>query len=357
MRRAILAVIETLGRYTVLVIVAAVMGLGYLWLELLDSHPMTFLTLALAAGPLLMAAFALLVGLMFSGTRRDQGQFISRIDAPEIWRIWDCLSPPRPLQSRQLKIDDRMNAAMFERRRIAGLFGRDMTMTLGLPLLAVLDVPAVEAVMAHEIGHHDYKHSHGVTNIGEFETAFVTLFQFMPPDRTIAGGLLYWLLGRAGEGLKTEFQKRSWRAEFEADKVSASKVGADAVARMLTVVEGAASYLRIAILEPLEKTLTGAMRVPPSPLEQVLSRLDDIRSPANLENYAAFAFAETNELSPTHPPFAERLRSIGVEAPPSLGPFGPPAVVSLLSTAKLAELRTVFAQTWDQQISRHLQLE
>jgi Zn-dependent protease with chaperone function len=357
MRRAILWVIQTLGRYAVVLIFAGTLVLGYLWLLLLDTHPLAFFALMCAVGPLLMAGMALLVGLLFSGRRRDQGIFLSRTEAPEIWKIWDRLSPPGWMQSRRLRIEDQMNASMSERRRIAGLLGRDVTMTLGLPLLAVFDVPAVEAVMAHEIGHHDYEHAQGLTNLVEFERAFVTLFQFMPPEKSLTGGILYWLLGRAGNGLKSEIQKSSWRAEFEADAVSAAKVGAAAVARTLSFVAGAAGFLKFAIHEPLQKTLNNAMSVPPSPFAQLIERLEEARAPVTIQKYANIELSEPSEPSDTHPPFSERLKAIGFDGVPPLGDFGPSALSKLLPETKISELRAKFEKDWESSIARYLRLE
>jgi Zn-dependent protease with chaperone function len=357
MRRAILWILQTLGRYAVLLIFAGTLVLGYFWLLLLDSHPLAFFALMCIVGPLLMAGFALLIGLLFSGRQRDQGQFLSRIEAPEIWKVWDRLSPPGRTHSRRLRIDDQMNASMSERRRFAGLFGRDVTMTLGLPLIAVFDVPAVEAVMAHEIGHHDYQHAQGLTNLGEFERSFVTLFQFMPPETSLTGGFLYWLLGRAGNGLKSEIQKSSWKAEFEADAVSAAKVGPAAVARTLSFVAGASGFAKSAIHDPINQTLNNAMTIPPSPLSQLLDRLDEARSPSTIQKYADIATNEVREPSDTHPPLDQRLKALGFDTVPSLNDFGPSALSGLLPESKINELRGKFEKDWDRTIARYLRLE
>jgi hypothetical protein len=79
---------------------------------------------------------------------------ISREDEPALFafidRICDLVRAPRP---RRVLADLQVNASASFRRGFLSLFRHDLTLTIGLPLVAGLNVRQFGGVLAHEFGH------------------------------------------------------------------------------------------------------------------------------------------------------------------------------------------------------------
>ncbi len=67
-----------------------------------------------------------------------------------IQRICETVGAPAP---KRIDLDCRMNASAGLRRGFLSLFGHDLVLTLGLPLVANLTVEELAGVVAHEFGH------------------------------------------------------------------------------------------------------------------------------------------------------------------------------------------------------------
>ena len=67
-----------------------------------------------------------------------------------IGRICRLVGAPRP---RRVEVNCAVNAAASFRLGAASLFGQDMTLTIGLPLVAGLSMRQFAGVLAHEFGH------------------------------------------------------------------------------------------------------------------------------------------------------------------------------------------------------------
>ena len=65
-------------------------------------------------------------------------------------RICDAVGAPRPAS---IRIDLEVNASASFRRGLISFFGDDLTLTLGLPLIAGLNARQFSGVLAHEFGH------------------------------------------------------------------------------------------------------------------------------------------------------------------------------------------------------------
>lgn len=357
MQSVILLVITTLGRYTAILLAIPAIAVAVVWFTLMEEHIVAFLLLAPAVIPLFTGSIALLLGLLFSGLRRPEGRYIDREQAPTLWAMWDELSPVRRAERRLLKIDGNFNASIQQRYRILGLFGREVVMTVGVPLLSVLDTPRLKSVIAHEIGHAEKKHIVGSARLAEFERSFGTVFEFMPVETSISGGLLYALFGKASDWLKAEMHRLDWQAEHEADAVAALATGSADTAVTLSVVAGAAHYYKTGIVEPLEKILTGAMRVPLAPLRHFLDRLSEIRDNANLRAWAETEFLSPIDTEASHPPLAQRLRAIGVPRVPEIPALGPPSVEEVLPAQTVAAVVADAETAWERQIAAYLNLD
>jgi Zn-dependent protease with chaperone function len=65
-------------------------------------------------------------------------------------RIGELVGAPRP---RRIQVNCTVNAAAWFRRGAASFLGQDLTMTLGLPLVAGLSTRQLAGIVAHELGH------------------------------------------------------------------------------------------------------------------------------------------------------------------------------------------------------------
>lgn len=71
-----------------------------------------------------------------------------------VGRLCQALGAPMP---REIHVDCQINAAAGFRRGLLSLFGDDMVLTLGLPIVQGLSMQQLAGVMAHELGHFSQK--------------------------------------------------------------------------------------------------------------------------------------------------------------------------------------------------------
>lgn len=78
-------------------------------------------------------------------TRQSESLLFSFTD-----RICDEVGAPRP---KRIDVDCQINAAAGFRRGLLSMFGNDLVLTIGLPLVAGLNLQEFGGVLAHEFGH------------------------------------------------------------------------------------------------------------------------------------------------------------------------------------------------------------
>lgn len=78
-------------------------------------------------------------------TRKGEPLLFALVD-----RICDAVGAPRPAR---VDIDAQMNASASFRRGLLSMFGSDLVLTIGLPLVAGLNLREFTGVLAHEFGH------------------------------------------------------------------------------------------------------------------------------------------------------------------------------------------------------------
>jgi hypothetical protein len=165
MRSAILKVVLALGRYAVLPAVAVALAVFAAWLIALDHYPGLALAISPVVLPFTTGAVFLAFGLLLLPRRRKAVPGVEESAAPGLWTMWKDMDRRSTGIRRTLLIDGNMNASVGEQRQFMGLFRRRVTMTIGLPLLIVLDERAVRAVVAHEVGHAELQHTSGAARI------------------------------------------------------------------------------------------------------------------------------------------------------------------------------------------------
>jgi len=350
MRRLVLKVILHLGRYAVLPVVALAGALLLAWLMALDRYTIA----ALATAPIVFcvapAALALALGILLLPSRRDRNSRADEAAAPGLWAIWKELDRAFARSGRTLMIDDSFNASIMEESRYAGLFGQHVMMTVGLPLLMVLDERAIRAVIAHEIAHTRLRHTSGSTNLYDFVAASENVLYYADPDRTITGRVAHALLHSLVEWLSAEYRALSRENELCADGDAAKQVGREEMARALVLTEGGGARLTELVMKPLEKDMLGAIKAPTPPLQRILSQLEDIRASEQLA--AAASAGVKSELDPasTHPPFGKRLANLGFTDIPPIGKVETSAITQLLPPETASELLARFDDEWRKKV-------
>ena len=347
MRRLVLRVILYLGRYAVLPVVALAGAIFMVWLMALDRY--TIVTLATAPIVLCVApaALALALGILLLPSRKDRSAKADEGAAPGLWLIWEELDRAFARSGRTLLIDANFNASIMEESRYAGLFKQHVTMTVGLPMLIILDQRAIRAVIAHEVAHARLRHTSGATNLRDFIAASENVLHYADPDRTITGRVAHALLHALLEWLGKEYRALSREDELCADGGAAEQVGRDEMARALVLIEGCSARLADLVYAPLEKEMLGAIKTPAPPFQRIFDRLGDIRAPEQLAAAAAVAGLKLEEDSEsTHPPFGKRLANLGFNDIPPIDEVRSSAVDQLLSAEAARELAARFDDEW-----------
>jgi Zn-dependent protease with chaperone function len=107
--------------------------------------------------PLIVGAilvFFMIKPLFARRPKEVEDQQVREDDEPDLFRfvhaICALVKAPRP---HRIQIDLRVNASAGFRRGLLDLFSRNLTLTIGLPLVAGLSVREFGGVLAHEFGH------------------------------------------------------------------------------------------------------------------------------------------------------------------------------------------------------------
>jgi Zn-dependent protease with chaperone function len=345
-RRFVLEAILHVGRYAVLPVVALAAAMLLVWLMALDRHR----TLAFVTAPIVLsvtpAAIALALGLLLLPRRGNAYGTHDEGVAPGLWALWMELDRAFSRSGRTLVIDPVFNASIREEKRYLGLFGRQVTMTVGLPLLMVLDVRAIRAVIAHEVAHAQLQHTTGAVNLADFVAASENVLHYADPDRTITGRVAHFLLHSLIEWLEREYRALSRQNELAADGDAAKQVGRDEMARALALVAGGAARLDDVVFTPLDKELLGAIRVPMPPFQRILKEAGTIRAPDELAAAAHARLEAKPEADATHPPLGARLANLGFVEIPPLDQLQTSAIAQLLAPEAAKELAARFDSEW-----------
>jgi Zn-dependent protease with chaperone function len=215
--------------------------------------------------------------------------------------------------------------------RRGAFFSRGRSMVgIGLPYLAWLDRPAVEAIIAHELGHH--------------LSGDVRLGPWVHRTRNLMGSALdhlegsgFWLdmpfVGYARAFLHYSLSV-SRAQELAADAISAKVAGTDAAARALVAADERSSvwevYLQTEIVPMLEAGFLPPLLAGFRHFEAAVSEKRAESPPRPEEKASQYD---------THPTLEERLNALGVKQPPSVEMGGALELLDATSEAEEYVLR------------------
>src|SRR5262249_50381524 len=142
--------------------------------------------------------------------------------------------------------------------------------------------------------------------------------------------------------------------ELAADAGAAAQVGRSEMARALVLTEACTARLIDLIYDPLEKEVTGAIKVPVPPLQRIVRQLEDIRAPEQLATAARAGPKHEPDPDPTHPPLAKRLANLGYDDIPSIDQTGTSAIGQVLSPEAVKALPARFDDEWRKNTQRRV---
>lgn len=346
MRRLVLNIILRLGRYAVLPAVALACVILAIWLVAMDRYTITALVMAPVVFSIFLGALALSIGLLLLPSRKHQDFEADEAIAPGLWAMWRELDRSFVRSRRTLLINTDFNASVGEVRRYAGLFGQRVAMTVGLPMLMILDERAVRAVVAHEVAHARLRHTSGSINLADFIAASENVFFYANPEWTVTGRIVRALLHSMLEWLEKEYRALSRENELGADLGAAEQVGRPEAARALVLMEACGTRLVDLVYAPLEKEVLGAINAPRPPFERIVKQLADIRAPEPMAAAAVAGLSREHDPDSTHPPFGKRLANLGYTDVPEIDGVEMSAVDQLLSRDAAMDLAARFDRDW-----------
>jgi Zn-dependent protease with chaperone function len=102
----------------------------------------------------IVAIFFMFKPLFARPPKRPETMTLNPALEPKLYQfiahLSDLLSAPMP---KSIEMDCELNASAHFRRGWLSFFGNDLVLTIGLPLVAGMDVRQLAAVVAHEFGH------------------------------------------------------------------------------------------------------------------------------------------------------------------------------------------------------------
>ncbi|MET3494775.1 M48 family metallopeptidase [Variovorax boronicumulans] len=307
--------------------VAAFAALGYLWVLgclALSVGIVVWVAVSLGRdrfnltrGWLLLFALGLLwatVRALWVRFDEPEGKALSRADAPALFEALDRIrvkikGPP----VHRVYIDDDFNASIRQVPRF-GLFGGAVnSLSIGLPLLMMLDRRRLLSVLAHEYGH--LRGNHGKLSAWIYRTRLSWLKLDASLQRNegvmamFSQAFFHWYFPRFAA--KTFALAR--QDEYEADRISGQLLGTPVAAAALTEIairgdwyanEFWPSHWARAELEPQ----------PPGPFEALHKRSltppDEVFARQSLRE----ALRRVSDLDDTHPVLRDRLEALGQKA-------------------------------------------
>jgi Zn-dependent protease with chaperone function len=253
--------------------------------------------------------FVILAWIVQPGTTAAP-QPLSRETAPDLYRWLDALcdrmSAPR---IHAIALDDELNAGALELHRGVSLRPTKRVLILGMPLLTTLGPKALEAVVAHEIGH--FSHQHGRLGHWIYRTrqawahhAHDTIDSDMPAWELASVRFAHWFV----PWFSAHTFAHARRCEYEADQLAAQAVSAAAVGAALVQVELAA--LRYAAWSGRGINALQLVRAePPADWLQTAAAAIAPSVPNADETRRLLSEAEDGD---THPSLAARWRALGL---------------------------------------------
>jgi Zn-dependent protease with chaperone function len=330
--------------------------------ELLQGSTFLLGWIFLYFGPLLAGAILilfLLKPLFAPRPKWERGKALRFGKEPVLFafvtRVARAVSAPEPAR---IEVDNQVNASASFGPGLAGLFGRELTLRIGLPLVAGLTVEQLAGVLAHELGHFSQGAGMRLTYLVRCVNAwfvravyhrdgldeslqswcvetgrFAPIFWLAALGVAITRGILYLFMS-LGIAISSFLQRHM---EYDADRFASRLVGsrvAQEVAQRIVFLQVASQGAHSFLSEALS---TGKLVQDLSAL--IVAGADQI--PAGLRRKLEREMSKVKAgLLDTHPCYQDRRARIRAENAPGIFHFDQPATVLFADYQRLAKRAT-----------------
>ena len=256
-------------------------------------------------------AVPFLVWLVRPGGRYD-GNPISPQEMPELYAAVDRLKNEIDVDGQvQIELSDEAQASAREVLGVFGLFGNRRLMTLGIPLLAILDEDEARAVISHELGHFSRRHGRFGHSLYWVHWGWLAHVEHIDEESTV--------IDRFGAAFAhmfvPMFSRRAmvWsrRCEYEADEDAARAAGAknmvSALARLLLFDD----WLERELPRRVREWQRSERESPPNYLDRIVHAFI-LATPSLIDDFIARESRRGSDWRDTHPPLAERAAALNI---------------------------------------------
>jgi Zn-dependent protease with chaperone function len=298
-----------LGYAYIALALVVLLGLAGVVVWLLIQHPGPLVKLLI---PIAVVTWVVVRSLVVRIEAPD-GIPIRPEDAPELYRTLDETNRAvRGPKVHEVLLDPQLNASVVQHPRAGGLLGSENYLVLGLPLLQALDPDEFRAVLAHELAHLSRAHGRFSTRIYRIRATWWQLLVALEEKKSW-GTILF---RRFFEWYVPRFNARTFPLmrmhEFDADRLAASAAGGENLARALGRLAVADRFLERRYWPTLYER---AAQEPEPPRAAFAPLATELRqTPPEATTWLQQTLEEAADTADTHPAFAERLQSLGVDA-------------------------------------------
>ena len=256
-----------------------------------------------------------------------EGRELRKEEAPRLFAaIDDVTRTLRAPRADVVLINDEYNAGVSQVPRL-GVFGWHRNyLVIGLPLMQALPPDEWRGVLAHEFSHLSRAHARFGNWIYRVRKTWYQLMERLENERQ-GGGM--WMFKRFFQWYAPYFGAYSFvlarRDEYEADRLAATVVGREAMARGFIIGSVRSRLLSRKFWPEVDREVMTT----PTPPRDVHSRMARVlRAELNPEPVRAWIAedlsVETGSAD-THPAHRDRIAALGVSVPELVGDGGPPA--------------------------------
>ena len=244
---------------------------------------------------------------------------VSRAEAPAFYGAIDEVNRAvRGPSLHAVLLDAELNAGVVQVPRF-GIFGSRNYLVIGLPLLQALTPTEFRAVLAHELAHLSRRHGRLGVWIYRIRATWEQLLSSLEEERSSATGAFR----RFFEWYVPRFNAHAFPLmrvhEFEADRLAADAVGADALGRSLRRFAIADGFLLTRYWPSVFARVQDDPAPPPGAFTQLAGRIRDAAVDEASEEWLNAALHQEPDPADSHPGLARRLDALGLE-PDALQP-------------------------------------
>jgi Zn-dependent protease with chaperone function len=266
----------------------------------------------------LSGAAILLLAWLQRPTFRFSGHELKPEEAPRLYEEIARLKRKLRVPGRMLVyLDGSFNASAAETRGLFGVIGTRSALTLGIPLLAVLDRGQVLAVVAHEFGHFSRRHGRLGNWLYRARAGWIAYAEQVADSDSSFDRAAAWYARHFVPFFSARSFVHSRQCEYEADADAALASGSRSVAQALTRIAVVARLWDRRLPRQIA-TWQAQMSQPPADFYERFVGLCGECSAVDLQAWLDEELREPSGWLDTHPSLSERLGSL--KEAPSLVP-------------------------------------